>query len=89
MTQLTISEILDWPPRPISSTAIRILHLGHILEDKFVLSPKELTSGTSMLRAMPVGKSTVVHLLLSQAPSKADGDGESRPVRKMTMSECS
>ncbi|UZJ54360.1 hypothetical protein CBS101457_003680 [Exobasidium rhododendri] len=81
----------DWPPRPMNPSAIRLLHLGHILEDKFVLSPgsgEQSASAPPTLRGMPLGKGTVVHLLLRQARTKEDGDEDSLKKATATSGCC-
>lgn len=72
----------DWPPRPASSSAIRILHLGHILDEKAVLSGSSTPGAATAAGSMPVGRSTVVHLLVRQSPTKKGQNGEDEPLKK-------
>ena len=71
---------------------MRILHLGHILDDKVILSPSNATSSKSSQQqsvtpgAMTPGKSTVVHLLIRQEPSKGSKEDDS-PKDKLKKSE--
>ncbi|PWN31749.1 uncharacterized protein FA14DRAFT_162652 [Meira miltonrushii] len=79
----------DWPPKPTSLNSMRILHLGHILDDKVILCPPT-TSGKSNQQtlspgAMTPGKSTVVHLLIRQEPQKSSKEDDS-PKDKLKKS---
>lgn len=69
---------------------MRILHLGHILDDKVILCPSSTTSKSSQQSlssgAMVPGKSTVVHLLIRQELSKGSKEDDS-PKDKVKKSE--
>lgn len=69
---------------------MRILHLGHILDDKVILCPSSnnnsKSSQSSGFSAMTPGKSTVVHLLIRQEPSKGSKEDDS-PKDKLKKSE--
>lgn len=81
----------DWPSRPASISAIRILHLGYILDDKAVLSTTSSSGGArsscevSTSGTMTLGRSNVVHLLIRQDLPDDHGDDES--LKKRDTSE--
>lgn len=67
----------EWPSRPSSSSALRLLHLGHILPDTTILGPapadappqtvkesKKSSSVSPQYRGLLPGRTTVVHLLV-------------------------
>lgn len=74
MGRMTDTHTLDWPPRPMSSAAMRILHLGHILDDKTVLCSAKADE-QSIPGAMVPGRSSVVHLLIRQEQAKDEKEG--------------
>lgn len=69
---------------------MRILHLGHILDDKVILCPSTATNKSNQQSlspgAMTPGKSTVVHLLIRQEPQKSSKEDDS-PKDKLKKSE--
>jgi hypothetical protein len=67
----------EWPSRPPTSSALRLLHLGHILPDTTILGPapadappqtvkesKKSSSASPQYRGLLPGRTTVVHLLV-------------------------
>lgn len=65
----------EWPqPRPQSDSLLRVLHLGHILDDP---------SLTLASRGMRIGSTTVVHLIIrSSVPSDPPKSQQDPPLKK-------
>lgn len=76
----------DWPPRPMSSSNMRLLYLGHVLDDKASLCSNVGTKTVERITtgAMQPGQSYVVHLLIKMEPTKdaKDDDGASAHLKK-------
>ncbi|PWN43724.1 hypothetical protein IE81DRAFT_346324 [Ceraceosorus guamensis] len=68
----------DFPLRPAEPSALRMLHLGHILDDRAPLSgDSPAAGGRPATGGMPLGKVTVVHILIRQPVKDSNADDES------------
>lgn len=68
----------EWPqPRPQSDSLLRVLHLGHILDDPTL---------TLASRGMPIGSITVVHLIIRSGLSPDTLKTQQEPPLKKSAS---
>lgn len=68
----------DWPLRPPHASSLRILHMGHFLDDRAPLAGDGPAAGGGPAAGpMPLGRTTVVHVLIKPVKTESiRGDGE-------------